>query len=79
MATSCSNGWYKSEMKTTNEYLGDGATLDYLNRNIGLGKTVDGDLIVHLMLEGQFSSFLILKSRDIRESWSRYERSESEN
>jgi len=79
MPMSCSNGWFKIEQKQTNQYVGDGTTLDYLNRDIELGKTVDGDLIVHLTLEGQFSSFMALKSRDLRESWSKYEEIKSEN
>jgi len=75
----CSNGWYKLEKRLTNQYVGDGANLDYSNRNIELGKTADGDLIIHLMLETQFSSFLVLKSHATREIWSRYERLKGEN
>ena len=75
----CTNGWYKFEKRLTNQYLGDGATLDYSISKIELGKSADGDLILHLSLDIQSSSFLILKSRDIRESWSRYEESKSEN
>jgi len=77
--TSCSNGWYKLEKRLTNHYLGDGANLDFSNRKVELGRTVEGDLIVHLILEIQSSSFLVLKSRDTVELWSKYEESKHEN
>ena len=76
---SCSKGWYKFEKRLTNQYLGDGATLDYSISEIELGKSAGGDLILHLSLDIQSSSFLILKSHDIRESWSRYEEFKNEN
>lgn len=79
IATSCSDGWYKSEVQMIDEYVGDGATLDYLNRNIELGKTVDEELIIRLILDGQFSSFGFIKSRDKRESWSKYKKIRSQN
>jgi len=37
----------------------------------------DGNLIVHLMLEAQFSSFFVFKSHEVREIWSKYEKSTS--
>jgi hypothetical protein len=79
VSTTCSDGWYKLEHKLRSTYVGDGATLDYSNRKIELGKTLGGDLIVHLMLESQFSAFLIQKSHEIRETWSKYEVIEGEN
>ena len=75
----CLDGWYKSEQKVSDHYVGDGATLDYSNRKIELGKSSDGELIVHVLLETQFSSFLVFKSFEIRESWSIYEKAKSEH
>jgi hypothetical protein len=74
----CSNGWYLFEETLTNQYLGDGVDLDYSISKIELGKSLDGDLILHLLLDIQSSSFLILKSRDTRETWSKYEEAKSE-
>jgi hypothetical protein len=70
---SCSNGWYTFEQSRTDQYVGDGANLDYANRILELGKANDGNLIVHLILEAQFSSFSVLKSHEVREIWSKYE------
>ncbi len=72
----CSNGWYDFEQRLTDQYLGDGGYLDYLLRKVSLGKGSDGSLIVHLKLEGQSSSLAVLKSREMTETWSRYEASE---
>jgi hypothetical protein len=69
----CVDGWYEFEDKLTNQYLGDGTTLDHSISKIKLGKSADGDLILHLVFDVQSSSFLVLRSRDIGESWSRYE------
>ena len=77
--TNCSGGWYKLEERLSDTYVGDGSTLDHSNRKIWLGKSADGSLIVHLMLESQFSSLLVFKSRDIRETWSKYEVIKKEN
>ena len=71
---SCSNGWHTFEQRRTDQYVGDGANLDYANRILELGKATDGSLIVHLILEAQFSSFSVLKSHEVREIWSKYER-----
>ena len=73
---SCANGWYDFEKRMTDQYLGDGGYLDYLIRNVSLGKGSDGSLIVHLKLDGQYSTFAIFKSREVTESWSRYKVSE---
>ncbi len=72
---SCDDGWYAFGQQQTDQYVGDGANLDYSLRKIRLGKAVDGSLIVHLLLEAQFSSFAVLKSHEVREIWSRYEKS----
>ena len=69
---SCSDGWYVFEQRRTDQYVGDGTKLDHLIRKIRLGKASDGSLIVHLILEGQFSSFSVLKSHDATETWSKY-------
>jgi hypothetical protein len=73
---SCAKGWYDFERILTDQYLGDGGYLDYLIRNVSLGKGGDGSLIVHLKLDGQYSTFAIFKSREVTESWSRYKVSE---
>jgi hypothetical protein len=78
-STICADGWYRAEKQTTNQYVGDGANLDYSNRKIELGITSDGDLIVHLILESQFSAFRVLKSHEKRETWSKYEKIDGEN
>jgi hypothetical protein len=69
---SCFKGWYTFEQSQTDQYVGDGATLDYANRIVELGKANDGSLIVHLILEAQFSSFSVLKSHETEEVWSKY-------
>jgi len=56
--------------------LGDGGYLDYALRKVSLGRGSDGSLIVHLKLEGQFSSFAVFKSRKAIETWSKYKVSE---
>lgn len=70
---SCSQGWYVFKQRQTDQYVGDGAKLDYSLRKVELGKESDGSLIVHLILEGQFSSFAVLKSHEVTETWSKYE------
>jgi len=75
-SVSCANGWYEFEKKMTDQYLGDGGYLDYLFRYVSLGKDSDGSLIVHLKLDGQFSTFAVIKSREVTESWSKYMTSE---
>jgi hypothetical protein len=70
---SCSQGWYLLEQKQSDLYIGDGTSLDHLHRNVELAKATDGSLIVHLMGEAQFSSFIVHKSREESEIWSKYE------
>lgn len=72
-SVSCLNGWYCFENKMTDQYVGDGGYLDYLFRYVSLGKDSDGSLIVHVKLDGQFSTFAVIKSREVTESWSRYQ------
>jgi len=69
----CLDGWYVFEQNQSDQYVGDGTKLDYLLRKIRLAKGRDGSLIIHLLLERQFSSLTVLKSRELTESWSRYE------
>ena len=69
---SCLNGWYYFENKLTDQYVGDGGYLDYQFRYVSLGKDRDGSLIVHVKLEGQFSTLAVMKSREVMESWSKY-------
>ena len=71
-SVTCSDGWYVFEQTQTDQYVGDGAKLDYLLRKIRLGKGSDGSLVVHLILDGQFSSLSVLKSKEAAETWSRY-------
>ena len=75
----CSDGWYTWTKTMTNKYLGDGTNLDYSIRKTELTKASDGDLIVHLNLEVQSSSFWFLKSQDKRETWSKYGASKNNN
>jgi hypothetical protein len=79
ISATCSNGRYVLKKELNNHYVGDGTTLDYSNRTIELGKSAEGDLIVHLWIETQFSSFGFLKSRTKREIWSRYKVVNSED
>jgi hypothetical protein len=69
---SCADGWYVFEQKRSKQYVGDGTSLDYLHRKVSLAKGNDDSLIVHLKLEGQFSSYAVVKSREATESWSRF-------
>ena len=69
----CSDGWYTWTRTITDKYVGDGANLDYSIREIKVANASDGDLIVHLALDTQFSSFGILKSQYKRETWSKFQ------
>lgn len=79
VSATCSDEWYVVEKTLANHYVGDGANLDYSNRDIELGRTADGGLVVHIKLDTQFSSFAILKSRETREIWAKFEPFESQD
>lgn len=79
MSASCSDGKFRVEQRLTGQYLGDGTTLDYSISKIELAKSIDGYLILHVLSDIQSSSFLILKSRDLGESWSKFEPYENQN
>jgi hypothetical protein len=65
----CMEGWYVIEENRDHVYLGDGVSLDQSDRRIALGKSQDGSLIVHTVAVEQYSSLLVFKSKDSRESW----------
>ena len=73
ISVNCVDGWYEFEDRSTNQYLGDGTTLDYSISKFELGTSIDGDLILHKVFDIQSSSFLVFRSRDIGETWSKYE------
>jgi hypothetical protein len=70
----CENGWWIIEKEQSNEYVGDGATLDYLKRRVELAMAADGGLIVHLIIESQFSSFIFLTDHEIEKIWAKFDR-----
>lgn len=70
----CLDGWWKYQRVMTNEYVGDGTTLDFEKRQIELAKSAEGALIIHLKLDTQTSALLFFKNHRQLESWSRFPR-----
>jgi hypothetical protein len=67
--TKCVDGWYLFEQERSNVYLGDGVEMDYSIQIFALGKSQDGGLIVHSVVNEQYSALLVFKSSDSREAW----------
>jgi len=67
--TKCVDGWYLYEQKLSDVYLGDGVEMDYSIQKFALGKSQDGGLIVHSVVDEQYSSLWVFKSSDSREAW----------
>lgn len=70
----CVEGWYLIERRRSDMYLGDGVNMDYSNLDLALGKSKEGELIVHSIADEKYSSLLVFKSKDSRESWSLFPR-----
>ena len=69
----CDEGWWKFEQKMSDIHMGDGGQLDELINTVWLATSTDGSLIVHVKVFVIDSSLVLVKRRENKEGWAKYE------